>query len=637
MNLESKDISSLIQFAIQDIKAAELLGELAWSGFETGSLEIENKGARPPSLPSSVAEIGTIIKFNNKGTLEFFIAFRFAQKYGHYDIPATLVKLNDLNFGNNYKLKPEFIDEYYFIIMNRVYNLSMLSFFQLEGRYFFSINDTFNKAFEFLTLPINDFIEILKIVAVKTENDLEGGATYKLIEKIPDFNIGYAKELFEFLLEPSRLAIVRYLPSLMAGLSKHLGIAAFHDKSIELLSSSHQEQVVSAILGINVLPYESESKNVELAYNALLEKTADPSDQVRAQAVQAICSLKIKLPFVQTKLTEFAKSPDVMLRVPIAHYIWQQSSKEAPSAELQTLALLLPVAPTEHKGLLEYVNWHIVDSFNLGLQKYAFELFRAWVKTGQSTKSFEHVISKFKSDLNSFSTEITNWFNSADRMLLNSLTNLTGAFEHYNFRLDVETLNSFSDEEMKRVIGAVPGFVFSSKPLASLTVSILDSKHAQKQSGNIVAILSDYICYTYPSTIDELIKPELKKSKGIKKKVLAEVIKQTDSYFNNLRDLPISNEFGGSELRVSSYFKATQQKQETLMSAARGKSFFSSYAKNVSLRTAEVWFTKTKEGYSEERRLERMEYAFELPRAEYIDPANFEFFRHRMRVQSMQA
>lgn len=637
MNLESKDILSLLKFTTQNGKATELIGDLAWKSFETGSLEIENNSSKLSSLPPLITEVGTSIRFSSKGAMEFFVASHFVQKYGIDDVPSTLVKLNNLNFGNQFKLKPEFIDEYYLIIMNRVAGVSITNFFQLERHYFFSINDAFNKAFEFLTVSADEFLEILKIVAVKTENDLAGGATYKLIERIPDLNIGYAKELFEKLLEPSNLSIVRYLPSLMAGLSKHLGITAFHEKSLAMMSSLHQEHITSAILAINVLPYENESENVKEVYNALLRKTTDPNDQIRAQAVQALCSLWVKLPVVKTKLFELAKSPDTMHRVPIAHYIWQQSSAAPPSKELQSLALLLPVAATEHRGFLDYVNWHIVDSYNHGDRKYAFELFRAWVRAGQSIKSFEQVTSKFKSDLSSFATEMTNWFSSADRMLLNSLTNITGPFEHYYFRLDIDRLNDFSDQEMKRVIGAIPGFVYNSKPLASLLVSILDSKHALNQAGNIVAILSDYICYTYPSTIDELIKPEFKTSKGTKKKVLAEVIKRTDSYFNSLRDLPVSREFGGSELRVSAYFKATQQKQETLMAAARGKGFLASYAKNVNLRTAEIWFTKTKDGYSEERKLERMEYAFELPRAEYIDPANFEFFRHRMRVQSLQA
>lgn len=166
-------------------------------------------------------------------------------------------------------------------------------------------------------------------------------------------------------------------------------------------------------------------------------------------------------------------------------------------------------------------------------------MLEAWLKNGQSVKLMEHALSKLiNTDFEWFCKCVTPWFISSNRNLINALNAITSKWDKRKFKLDKEVLNSYSTENVVKATQAIVGFIFAKEPLATLTLSILDSNHVEDQASNVESLFSDYICYTYLSTFSDFVKPEISLSDATKKKVLQNIVERIDTYSNSLRKLP---------------------------------------------------------------------------------------------------
>lgn len=72
-----------------------------------------------------------------------------------------------------------------------------------------------------------------------------------------------------------------------------------------------------------------------------------------------------------------------------------------------------------------------------------------------------------------------------------------------------------------------------------------------------------------------------------------------------------------------------------MLEKAQSESIFTMIGTNIILRTGNIWFCKTEDGYSDESTLNEVGSEMEMPRAELIDPSLFEILRSNYRKFAM--
>jgi len=460
---------------------------------------------------------------------------------------------------------------------------------------------------------------------------------YTLLTKMSEYKLTFAEELHSAIIDPKKESLIKYLPALAIGISKHRGIFSFHEEAINFLKSENMSYIKAGLMIASNIDYTDHGDLSQAMYKVVDTFLNSSDDNIKYNATQATIALSKFVSSADEKITEISAKEEIAFRLPLADFIWRQKTTEKPTERQKQLAFNLVSFKSDHAGFINFINWHIVDAYTNGDREYSFALFESWMKTGQDPNSMNHCLSKFMSkDFKWFCKSITPWFKSSDANLMSALMNITSKDARNVFKLDSEILNSYTDMDLIRIIGAIMGFIYMKEPLASLTLSILDSDHFNSQSSNIETLFVDYICYTYPSTLKDFIKPAHKISTANKKKVLQRIVKRVDKYYNDLSNLPNLKELTPSDERSRNYNKAFKKRRSKEMDKARKEDVFQNLAKNIVMRSGPIWFCKTKEGYSKESRLQQMDYSFEMPRAEYIDPATFEIFRTRMRFEAMK-
>lgn len=421
------------------------------------------------------------------------------------------------------------------------------------------------------------------------------------------------------------------------GLSVVNGISKYLRARITLTKSENIEAIKTGLLLIGDLNFINENE-----FNEAFEKLCEFADikygDINYQATYGLLALtKNNDDKAAKKILELSTFSNIEFQYPIVDFIWRNDKEAETSRWFEEIAFNLLKHPTEHKGFIHYIEWYIENKFTKGSKDYAYKLLEEWLINGQDITILEDFLNRIALlDFPLFCLNLTNWFLSSEINLLRSLLPITSINFHNELRLNTEVLNQVDEIKVYKILCGVIGFVYTKDALATLTLSILDSKHCEAFANEVNEIFYDYICYTYPSTLNDYIKPQLKISNGFKKKTVKYIIKNVDHYYDTIKKLPLLLEFSGTDKRVENYNKALGKKQKESMDKANEKSFMSQFATNILLKAGPIWFSKIDGKYSTESQLGHFEMSYDLPRAEYIDPAFFHYYRINMKLQALK-
>lgn len=611
------------------------LAEKCYKCLETGELKfVLDREIVIPLLPTYLSNSKTSIEILNTSIRDFFIVFKITNENG--DIEKSIQEFWNLKYRSGNISKMENEDEHLIFQCNRYFSIDFSPFFIKKNRMFFEVMGAFSNTLHILNLETNEIFNALELITEASKGD---GAIHMIFNSLTEFpkqKPFEAEELFDYIFEKRSGSTIAYLNPLGRSLSEINKVNKYLKVGLTLTQSENKEAIKTGLLLIGNLNYKIENEKIE-AYETLCEYTNQKYGEVNFQATSGLLDLLKKYPKAAEKITELSIIPNIEFQYPIADYIWRNDNEAETSTWFENIIFNLLKNPSEHTGYIHYIESYINNKFRKGNKNYAYRVLKEWLKNGQKVKTIKYQLKEIADlDFNLFSYHITDWFLSSEINLLDSLLFITSIDFPNELKFDIELLNKLNEEQIDKIISAVIGFVYSKDALATLMLSILDSEHCITFCNRINEIFYNYICYTYPTVLEEHVKPKWKVSQDIKKETLKYIITNVDNYYNKIKELPFLPELSGSDKRIETFQKAFQKKQNKLWDKAEEGSFMSQVASNVFLRTGPILFGKFDEKYSEESELGHFHTSFEMPRAEYIDPAAFELHRIRMRLIALK-
>ncbi|MEP4133644.1 MAG: hypothetical protein ABJL71_03425, partial [Cyclobacteriaceae bacterium] len=261
----------------------------------------------------------------------------------------------------------------------------------------------------------------------------------------------------------------------------------------------------------------------------------------------------------------------------------------------------------------------------------------AWVvaegRKSEDILLFEHLLSEYRSTCpEHFADLVTTWFNKSDLIFHKALEKVLLEYFDKELSLNLENLRKHEIGNLHFIIVKILGFVISIKQLKAMLYSFIE---ADIDDIGLSQHLVDAFTQTgldYPS-VKEFLQEKKGSASTRQLKLIDQIIKNIDNYFKPMTEITRLKELTPSEERLNEYFKQ-QSKQQTKAREESEKSSFllSSLARNVSLKSGGLWFSKTDSGYSDKVPLGHFHFEAELPRRELIDPIGLARRRFTYRV-----
>lgn len=626
------EIDLLLSYLNAYPKDAVTLSEHCLQLLKEGSNEFEiDEHIHIPEFPSGeIKLISNQLIISRKDIIDFFVVFKTIES--GYAIEATIDELWRIKYKSKFKGKTDNENEHLLILCNRYYKRDFFSVFREDSDGFWSILSAFANTLAFLELTVGELLESFLSIFLKANND------GTLLNKIPDFakeKPVLALEVFDEIVKSESTELLRYLGVLAEGLSTIYGIEKFSSIGVEFALSEEAETIWS---GLDILGRLEYAEGIELnkALDLVCKLQNSNEGNIRFKAVSTLLILTKYSNNAQENIVQLANETDDNVVYPIVSFLWRNKVDGNTNDWLSAVAFNIISNPVSNHNSIRLFELYIQDVYQSGEKDYALEMLDIWIRNGQNIDTLESCFKHLAQvDYETLIEKYTYWLASKNAEILHAFLKISAWDFNSKLHLNSNVLDKFDVNQVKLIISAIIGFVFMKEPLALLLLSILDSKHIDAIGQDIQEIFVGYVCYTYPSTLEKIIKPEANTSKGKKKTILKRIIKEVDGYFEKIKKLPSLKEFSGSDIRRGNYQKAFDKLQQETFKKADDKSIFSQLAKNITLRTGRVWFCKVNGEYGNEGELSTISTSFEPPRAEFIDPTNFEFYRIQMRQQAI--
>lgn len=623
MNFTISEIEVLTKFIQDNSRCAIILGDLSKKALLTGELNCQiDQSIKIPKLPKHISKKGRILTFKSNSLISFFVTYYcFKNEQNPSDA------LRKIYINGKYKIKIESYHELLLLIQLGVEKIPFVDLFQ-KGETNFHEAYYFFKIAQYLELKENDLILLLRFL----KNENEGYDYSNELYEFSKVQIELADKLYVYLINSEDDSLKKFIPPVVKALSEIFGIEKYYEDINKLVNNNNNELKCMGLFTLKLFNYSTEKYPIVEVKSLAINYLTDENENVVSNASRLLFELYIYDNTLIEIITELSIASSISVRRELVFYIWINSKRANLKNSFDEVILNLIRLHDDNETLLGTFGYILQDKFSSGDKENAKFLLEEIIKKGNNVSQLNETLWDFANkDNNFFSVLITKWLHSRDVRLLNSLTFfLSIRGQICNLKLDIKLLDELHPQFAQNIIYGIVGFIYDKDIISALLISILDSIHVYTFYQHIADLFVDYICYSYPSTIENYIKPELEKSEGIKKDVIENIIHRTNDYYENIRKLPFHKELAASEKREATFFKNFGQWQNEIQEKAQSKGFLA-MVKNITLRTGNIWFCKTENGYSEESLLSKYNSELEMPRAEYIDPALFEVMRINFR------
>ncbi|MFZ2979029.1 MAG: hypothetical protein WA057_05145, partial [Candidatus Magasanikiibacteriota bacterium] len=277
------ELEVLVSYVGKCSDNSKLLGQYAMQCFEKGDsfISIKKNSKDFQDFPPFVTKQDSKLIFCNTAVINFFVAAYYLSKVETSNHLEIFNQLNKLKFDNRFKMKPEYVVEYFTFLLNKVKKKKIIDILTDPKNDFWANYHSFINVYPYLNLSIEEFCEILKFISLKTTGDGAENEIFTLLKDIPNLNLSFAETLYENLFLPKNEVILKYLGALVEGLYKYKNIKIFQDKILDLLQTNKIENIIAGLQMISSLDYKDNTKTAQTLYDNIIVFINDERESIR--------------------------------------------------------------------------------------------------------------------------------------------------------------------------------------------------------------------------------------------------------------------------------------------------------------------------------------------------------------------
>ncbi|RIV68943.1 hypothetical protein [Flagellimonas aequoris] len=501
----------------------------------------------------------------------------------------------------------------------------------LEGRDFWVPYRDFCQNIE--KVEITKLIDSLPILLSKIENDFMASEFYQGIDNACSKDLKFGKSLYESVSINSNEKIQGVLARVVSGVFKKDYKWATKEvlKLFDEATSIKKAQGIASIYYMDLSEPKLESFNIEVdgRFSELIEDE-NTSVRVLAGVVSSCGNQRKHIPNADAHIRALLCKEENEIKVQLLHILDHQidieSEKDFYSLILDALVSMDIKLTGAYNSLAYLLQLKVKDNLSL-----VTKFLNAWVgfrtENANNTKLLQTVFDEIHNlKPKYFQTLVTEWLNDDS---INYQLAIFGILRELSYRnvytleLDKKLLKDYSLYDIEYVTRKIIGFVYEKELSTSLLFSIIEAKHDDKPTVNFMSdIFVNHLIFNYYSTIDFL--NEKKKSAPTKlKKIINQIIKDGEKYYDAYSKLETLKEFNPSEVRLN-YMNRLQSKKfsKSYDDSEKSGGSFSSLFTTLHFRSGKTSFAKFKGEYSAHMEPKLISHSTEMPRGEYIDPVS---------------
>jgi|GEM_PF-5964507 len=481
--------------------------------------------------------------------------------------------------------------------------------------------------------------DLLQQVHGEVQNN---GDTHTLTEGLEKWASNYTEQALEsIVLLKNNLDFANYIPWISIGVSKTNSKQRLLDLLLRLLSSEVPDQIV-ALQSAGRLNYDESEANKSFlkTISEFVSEIIEAKDLNRLSASIEVCGRLIKsLPNSEACLIKASEYSILQSQQTVISCLWLFIDfKESPALFDLILKNLIQTKLEDNEVLhkLEIIFRRLIAYSETERILNSIDLWLRTQKGSKEIKRFNNILAEaYTKDRIAFQRMITRWlgederkFQDASRIVIQQ--NRSASFK--NIELDSDTLSSLSTSEINFIACQIVGCFIGKEHLQSMIYSLLNAKPKDREIAWIVkGIFKEFIFYNYPSTKDFLLDKK-KTASSLNKRIITEIVNESEEYYKRLDELPRLNELRASEMRLKRYYEVKRLIFQKVMEDTPNKGFLRNLFKEVSTKRGHQLFTKTEGVYSEKTPFSTITSEYEVPRGESISPLDQAKFRYICRM-----
>lgn len=497
----------------------------------------------------------------------------------------------------------------------------------------------FSKLLPDIPLTSNEIYDLLLQVHEETQNY---GDTHTLVEGLEKWASNHIEQALEsILLLKSNLDFANYIPWISIGVSKTNAKQSLLDLLLQLLSSEVPDQIVALQSAGRINYDESETdKSFLKTISEFVSEVIEDKDLNRLSASIELCGRLIKsLPNSEACLIKASEYSILQSQQTVISCLWLFIDfKESPDLFDLIIKNLIQTKLEDNEVLhkLEIIFRRLIAHSETERILNSIDLWLRTQKDSKEIKRFNNILAEaYTKDKIAFQRMITRWlgederkFQDASRIVIQQ--NRSASFK--NIELDSDTLASLSTSEINFIACQIVGYFIGKEHLQSMIYSLLNAKPKDRQIAWIVnGIFKEFIFYNFPSTKDFLLDKK-KTASTFNKRIITEIVNESEEYYKRLDELPRLNELRASEMRLKRYYEVKSLVFQKIMEDTPNKGFLRGLFKEVNTKRGNQMFTKMDGVYSDKTPFSTITSEYEVPRGESISPLDQAKFRYICRM-----
>ncbi|MGI2879324.1 hypothetical protein ACRTDO_00810 [Vibrio furnissii] len=508
-----------------------------------------------------------------------------------------------------------------------------------SGHDFFTILHAFENALPSLDASIEDVLRCLLHLTQQAGRDLAIGGVYEAFQRFCSVEAQRPRDSVEFILAQRELSA--YAPFLSSSiLAYDSDCVSDAIQTTENLIADRNEMVRSqAYYILGRLDVGEAQANVIWE---LLSGNAERESSCCASVLRAIISFGDAYPSYWPQIEEFLltfveETPPEVLH-DISDIVAFQRV-DLPDSVLKLLLKQLANISHEHKGIIDNIDYLLVNLVEKGASSLALKLLESLLPVGVKFSQLDYfsreLLSKHRELLNHI---VTKWFLSGDYSLCHGVSDLLHDVTGKDVELEAEMVLLGDEAKKVFVSHKAVGWLFT-RPIAAasfiLSIYGIASRTTRKE---LEQVLYDPLLLSYPGELKRFFQSCI--DKGFQAQPCERVLGKLQAYHSDIEKVSGLKELMAPRENISVYWKESNKSMQAAYEDASRGFIFDLIATKKTLLYGNSSICYMQLGDGEQVRQEMQMHSFshstEMPRLNVLDPESLDYILRVYRCERMK-
>lgn len=508
-----------------------------------------------------------------------------------------------------------------------------------SGHDFFTILHAFENALPSLDASIEDVLRCLLHLTQQAGRDLAIGGVYEAFQRFCSVEAQRPRDSVEFILAQRELSA--YAPFLSSSiLAYDSDCVSDAIQTTENLIADRNEMVRSqAYYILGRLDVGEAQANVIWE---LLSGNAERESSCCASVLRAIISFGDAYPSYWPQIEEFLltfveETPPEVLH-DISDIVAFQRV-DLPDSVLKLLLKQLANISHEHKGIIDNIDYLLVNLVEKGASSLALKLLESLLTVGVKFSQLDYfsreLLSKHRELLNHI---VTKWFLSGDYSLCHGVSDLLHDVTGKDVELEAEMVLLGDEAKKVFVSHKAVGWLFT-RPIAAasfiLSIYGIASRTTRKE---LEQVLYDPLLLSYPGELKRFFQSCI--DKGFQAQPCERLLGKLQAYHSDIEKVSGLKELMAPRENISVYWKESNKSMQAAYEDASRGFIFDLIATKKTLLYGNSSICYMQLGDGEQVRQEMQMHSFshstEMPRLNVLDPESLDYILRVYRCERMK-